>query len=174
MSRVLQEIHGEPRARYYVPTTPVSSYARARESLRVSVYDDEETGEQEREEEEARAFSIYTLARESALTHAHAHTHMHARALHAPTYNVFRAAFGSELFESFIRRDSLLTRRGNPTPEKRDGTLGLILPGRFFDAGFDAVDQENGKRIRSRGPASARIAGRNLDFDGRSVSRRGA
>lgn len=27
------------------------------------------------------------------------------------TYNVFRAAFGSELFESFIRRDSLLTRR---------------------------------------------------------------
>jgi len=37
---------------------------------------------------------------------------------------------------------------GNLTPEERDGMLKLILR-RVFDTGFDAVDQENGKRIRS-------------------------
>lgn len=55
-----------------------------RGNIRASVY------------EETRASSIYIRA----LVHDFVHT-----------YNVFRAAFGSELFESFIRRDSLLTRR---------------------------------------------------------------
>jgi len=97
------------------------------------------------------------------LSHAYGHPResvwrrAHSRFIHVlsctnpHTYTVhFAQPLARELFESFIRRDSLLTRRGNSTPEERDGTLGFTLPARVFDASFDAVDQENGKRIRSR------------------------
>lgn len=67
----------------------------------------------------------------------------------AHIYSVFRTAFGSELFESFIRRDSLLTRPGKPDATRSAMECWSSYYRRVFDASFDAVDQENGKRIQS-------------------------
>lgn len=67
--------------------TPYTLYLYTLTNARTSVYD------------ETQAFSIYICAPVYEFAHI---------------YNVFRIAFGSELFESFIRRDSLLTRPGKP------------------------------------------------------------
>jgi len=49
----------------------------------------------------------------------------------AHIYSVFRAAFGSELFESFIRRDSLLTRLGKPDAGETRWNVEAHITGAF-------------------------------------------
>lgn len=49
----------------------------------------------------------------------------------AHIYNVFRTAFGSELFESFIRRDSLLTRPGKPDAGEARWNVQAHITGAF-------------------------------------------
>lgn len=64
----------------------------------------------------------------------------------AHVYNVFLAAFGSKLFESFIRRDSLLTRREKLDAGEARWNVGARITGAFSMP----VDQKNGKQSRSR------------------------
>lgn len=81
--------------------------------------------------DETRAFPIYMRI----LVHEFAHV-----------YNVFLAAFGSKLFESFIRRDSLLTRREKLDAGEARWNVGTRITGAFSMP----VDQKNGKQNRSR------------------------
>lgn len=81
--------------------------------------------------DETRAFPIYMRI----LVHEFAHV-----------YNVFLAAFGSKLFESFIRRDSLLTRWEKLDAGEAQWNVGARITGAFSMS----VDQKNGKQSRSR------------------------
>lgn len=102
-------------------------------NARTSVYD------------ETQAFSIYIHARVCEFVHI---------------YNIFRTAFGSELFESFIRRDSLLTRLGKPDAREARWNVEAHITGAFSMP----VSTQLIRKMENGSDHSYKVTGRKFEF----------
>ena len=92
-----------------------------------------------------RRFSIYIRASVCEFAHI---------------YNIFRTAFGSELFESFIRRDSLLTRLGKPDAGEARWNVEAHITGAFSMP----VSTQLIRKMENGSDHSYKVTGKKFEF----------